>query len=142
MAATVSTTKYFTANLPPPSKLDFSNGAELQQNWTRFKRQWKNYAIASRLKEENKEFQVAVFMTCIGDEGLDVLEGFRMSDEDSQDLDQIIGAFETFCVGELNEVFQSYNFHLRTQKEGESVDAYVTDLRQLAKKCNFAEKTE
>ena len=74
----------------------------------------------------------------IGDEGLDVLEGFRMSDEDSEDLDFIIQAFETFCVGEVNNVFQPYNFHQRSQKEGESVDAYVTDLRQLARKCNFA----
>ena len=140
MAASASTTKHFTANLPPPSKLDFSNRADLHQNWSRFKRQWRNYAVASRLKEENKDFQVAVFMTCIGDEGLDVFEGFRMSDEESQNLDQIIQAFETFCVGEVNEVFQSYNFHLRSQKEGESVDAYITDLRQLARKCNFAEE--
>ena len=60
-----------------------------------------------------------------------------MSDEDSQDLDHIIQASETFCVGEVNEVFQSYNFHQRSQKECESVDAYATDLIQLARKCNF-----
>ena len=100
MASSGSTNKHFTANLPPPSKLDFSNRAELHQNWSRFKRQWIKYAVVFRLKDENKEFQVAVFMTCI-----DVLEGFRMSDEDSQDLDHIIQAFETFCVGEVNEIF-------------------------------------
>ena len=140
MASSRSTTKHFTPNLPPPSKLDFSNRADLHQNWSRFKRQWRNYAVASRLKEENEEFQVAVFMICIGDEGLDVLEGFRMSDVDSQDLDHIFRAFEKFCVGEVNEVFQSYNFHQRSHKEGESVGAYVTDFRQLARKCNFAEE--
>ena len=140
MASSGITTKHFTANLPPPSKLDFINRADLHQNWSRFKRQWRNYAIASRLKEENKEFQVKVFMTCIGDEGLDVLEGFRMSDVDSQDLNHIIQVFETFCVGEVNKVFQPYNFYQRSQKEGESVDAYVTDLRQLTRKCNFAEE--
>ena len=61
-----------------------------------------------------------------------------MSDEDSQNLDHIILAFETFCVGEVNEVFQSYNFHQRSQKERESFDAI--DLRELARKCNFAEE--
>ena len=61
-----------------------------------------------------------------------------MSDEDSQDLDHIIQTKETFCVGEVNEVFQSYNFHQRSQKGGESVDAYVTN--KLARKGNFAEE--
>ena len=68
-------------------------------------------SIASRLQEEPAEFQSAVFMTCIGDEALDVLEGLPLSTEDRLDLSKIINAMETFCIGERNEVFESYTFH-------------------------------
>ena len=132
--------KRFTSNLPPPKKLDLTARGEVPQSWKRFKRQWTNYSIASRLQEEPAEFQSAVFMTCIGDEALDVLEGLPLSTEDRLDLSKIINAMETFCIGERNEVFESYTFHKRNQKLGESIDAYFTELKQMARKCDFQDE--
>ena len=79
-------------------------------------------------------------MTCIGDEALDVLEGLPLSTEDRLDLSKIINAMETFCIGERNEVFESYTFHQRNQKLGESIDAYFTELKQMARKCDFQDE--
>ena len=90
--------KRFTSNLPPPKKLDLTARGEVPQSWKRFKRQWTNYSIASRLQEEPAEFQSAVFMTCIGDEALDVLEGLPLSTEDRLDLSKIINAMETVIL--------------------------------------------
>ena len=79
-------------------------------------------------------------MTCIGDEALDVPEGFPLSTEDRLDLSKIINAMETFCIGERNEVFESYTFHKRNQKLGESIDACFTELKQIARKCDFQDE--
>ena len=35
--------------------------------------------------------------------------------------------------------FERYNFNMRVQQEGETVDAYVTTLKTLAKTCNFGQ---
>ena len=50
---------------------------------------------------------------------------------------KIIEKFDQFTIGELNETFERYTFNSRNQEENESIDAYVTTLRTLAKTCNF-----
>ncbi|XP_067023901.1 uncharacterized protein [Acropora muricata] len=54
---------------------------------------------------------------------------------DKDDIDIVITKFEEYCV----ETFQRYNFNMRVQQEGETVDAYVTALKTLAKTCNFGQ---
>ena len=54
-----------------------------------------------------------------------------------QDLGKIIEKFEDFCVCETYEAHESYKFHLRRQEPSETIEAYISSLRQLAKNCNF-----
>ena len=128
-------------NIPVPSKLVVVG--DLATNWKRFKRSWSNYEIAARLKdptrpEENKTLRTATFLTCLGSDGLDIFDGFTFeSDTDKDDIDIVIKKLEEYCIGQKNEIFERYNFNVRVQQEGESVDAYFTALRTLAKTCNF-----
>ena len=43
-------------------------------------------------------------------------------------------------MGSTHEAFESYKFHVRSQEQSETIDAYVAELRKLAKGCNFAEQ--
>ena len=54
-----------------------------------------------------------------------------------QDLGKIMEKFEDFCVGETHEAYDSYKFHLRRQEPSETIEAYISSLRQVAKNCNF-----
>ena len=129
--------KRFTANIPAPSKLETTSG-NIAQNWKRYKRSWQNYSVASRLAEERDEFQCAVFLATIGEDALDIFDGFKFRNEaDKQNLPIVIQKFEEFCIGKTNEVYESYKFHLRKQEQDESIEAYVASLRQLARTCNF-----
>ena len=57
--------KQFTANVPARDKMCLEGN--LSQNWKRFKRQFGNYCIASRLsREEGENYQVAVFLAVFG----------------------------------------------------------------------------
>ena len=49
----------------------------------------------------------------------------------------ILTRFEKFCIGTTHEAFESYRFHVRTQEQHETIDAYVAELRKLARGCNF-----
>jgi len=128
-------------NIPLPSKLEV-NG-DLATNWKRFIRSWSNYEIAARLKNpakpnENKPLRTATLLTCLGSDALDIFDGFSFTNEDEQqDIDIIIAKFEEYCVGQRNETFERYNFNIRAQQEFETIDAYVTALKVLAKTCNF-----
>ena len=129
--------RQYTANVPLPSKLNVSDGC-LSHNWKKFKRQFQNYRVASRLDKEPNEFQSAVFLATVGEDAMDIFDGFEFEQEaDMQDPGKIMETFEEFYVGETHEAYESYKFHLRRQEPSETIEAYISSLRQLAKNCNF-----
>ena len=131
--------RHFTANIPAPSKLDLQGHVET--SWRKFKRQWQNYAVASRLDKEEKDYQCAVFLACIGEDALEVFDGLPFAEgENKEDIDLVIKKFEEFCIGTTCEAYESYKFHKREQETGENIDAYVAALRRAAKTCNFKEE--
>ena len=130
-------------NLPLPAQLSLTGN--LATNWKRFQRAWKNYEIAARLKDPsnstlNKELRTATLLTCIGSDALDVYDAFVFeTPEQGKDIDIVLEKFEQYCIGETNETYERYRFNKCDQKEHETIDAYVTSLRTLAKTCNFGQ---
>ena len=128
-------------NIPLPSKLELSGN--LATNWKKFHRAWNNYEIAARLKDPehpdvNKSLRTATLLTCIGSDALDVYDGLVFeSEEQKKDIDVVLQQLQHYCIGETNEIYERYKFNKRDQELNESVDAYVTALRTLAKMCNF-----
>ena len=135
--------KKFSGQIPAPSKLALEDDSCLAENWKRFKRSWNNYEIASNLKAESKEYRCAVFQTMIGDAALQKLEGFAFGENESEnDIDVVLNKFEEFCVGSTHEAFESYRFNVRNQQTNETIDAYVAELRKLAKGCNYGDQED
>ena len=128
-------------NIPLPSKLELTR--DLATNWKKFHRAWNNYEIAARLKDPenptvNKPLRTATLLTCIGSDALDVYEGLQFANEDDKkDIDVVLQKLQRCCIGETNEIYERYRFNKRDQEPNESLDAYVTALRALAKTCNF-----
>ena len=73
----------FQTKLSLPSRLELTGN--LAVNWKRFQRAWKNYEVASRLKDLGMEMRTATFLTCIGSDALDILEGLDFEDESQRD---------------------------------------------------------
>ena len=82
--------------------------------------------------------RTATFLTCVGADALELFDGFHFQDEnDKTDIDKVIEAFETFCIGQTNEIYERYTFNRRDQEVNENIDSYVACLRSLAKTCKF-----
>lgn len=123
-------------NIPVPQVLNLTGNLSL--NWKKFKRRWDNYEIASKLKEQSKEVRTATLLTCIGTDAVDIYDGLSFtSEEEKRDIDIVLQKLEAFCVGETNETYERYCFNKRDQVPDETFDAFLANLRTLAKSCNF-----
>ena len=123
-----------TPGILPPGKLNMA------ENWKVWKQLMSNCVIIAKLGTQPPEYKVALFLHCIGIDMLKIFNGFQFdSPDDRNNLSKIIEKFDQYTIGELNETFERYNFNSRNQEENESIDAYVTALRTLAKTCNFCD---
>ena len=96
--------------------------------------------VIAKLDSQSSEYNVALFLHCIGVNALKIFNGFQFDrPKDKNDMAKIIEKFDQFTIGELNETFERYTFNSRNQEENESIDAYVTALRTLSKTCNFCD---
>ena len=76
-----------------------------------------------------------------GSEALEVYNTFKWdADGDYKKVDKIMEKFERYCNPRKNLTFEGHSFFFsRNQHEGKSMDAYVTDLRNKASRCECAE---
>ena len=96
--------KYQASGIPIPQKLKIDNDSDMETNWKRFKRAWDNYEIATGLKTESNEYRCAVLLTCIGDAAVEVLEGFKFEEEESdRDIEVVLTKFEQYCFGSTHQ---------------------------------------
>ena len=124
--------------LKPPGKLNTSGN--LADAWKSYKQVWENYCLISGLNSQTEEYKVAFFLHCLGTEGLKIYNGFQFDNEpDRKILAKVLEKFDEFTLGQTNETYERYVFNSRNQEEQESIDAYVTVLRNLAKSSNFCE---
>ena len=120
--------------MPKPLKTE----GNLASNWKKFKRAWDNYAIVARLNRFEEEFKTATFLSCIGEEAMEIFEGLDFASEDERTkFDIVVKKFQDLCLGETNETYERFLFNSRQKNETETVDQYITALRTLAKTCNF-----
>ena len=46
---------------------------------------------------------------------------------------------EKYCLGETNVIYERFRFNQKAQREGESFDQFLTDLKELANTCQFGQ---
>ena len=125
--------------IQPPGKLNITTGP-IAETWKTWKQVWNNYSVISSLATCPEEFRVALFLHCIGPDALKVYNGLPFATKDERrKLDTIIERFDEYAQSELNETYERYKFNSRMQEDEENIDAYVVDLRTLAKNCGFCE---
>ena len=59
--------------------------------------------------------------------------------EDNEDIRTIIEKFDKYIIGETNETYERYVFNKREQKPEESVELYISALKDLIRSCNFCD---
>ena len=124
--------------LEPPKSLILTGN--LAENWRSFKQQFEIYQIASGLDKKDGKVQAMALLHVVGIEALEVYNTFQWDTEgDNVKVDKIMEKFERYCNPRKNLTFERHSFFSRNQQEGETIDAYVTELRNKAHRCEFSD---
>ena len=126
----------------PPTPLCFSGNQNLAEEFKRWEQKFNYFLMASGKHEKDKKIQVAVLLTCIGDDGLDVFNNFVWANaEDKDDLKKVLQKFHDYCEPRKNSLIERYKFWQISQGDG-TIDEFVTELRTKSKNCDFGDQKE
>jgi hypothetical protein len=79
-------------NLQPPEQFDFKRPNE----WTRWKKRFEQFRIASGLSADTAERQISTLLYCLGEEAEAVLSSTNPADADRKAYDKVLGKFDAF----------------------------------------------
>jgi transposase InsO family protein len=115
--------------------------AEVSHRWLRWQKSFKRYYIASGLNKKSKDVQSNTLLHLIGEDAADIYETFTFitegeNKEDKDNIDTIIAKYEELFNPKKRITYLRFKFFTRRQGE-ETFDKFITDLRRLAKPCEF-----
>ncbi len=126
--------------LQPPSALSLQGN--LAENWKVWLQKFELYLIASGVAEKSETVQCATFLHIAGEEAIKVYNTFQFTAEEVNKIDELKKKFKEYCEPRKNLPYIRHMFFMRAQGTGETIDAYVTDLKHKAKDCEFADLTD
>ena len=59
------------------------------------------------------------------------------SPDDAKKIAAVVSKFEEYCIPRENTIYERFLFFTRDQRESETVDQYLMELRQIAANCDF-----
>ena len=137
-AAMAGQAPFSNTQVPLPPKLSIER--DMASAWRKWRQIWDSFELVSGLDQRPNKFRVATFVTCIGPDALDIYNGLPFEeDSHKEDISRVLQLMEKYCIGETNTIYERYVFNNRSQDNGESFDAYVSTLRQLASSCDFGD---
>ncbi len=140
--------------LKQPETVSFTGN--IDANWKSFKQRFSLYMTAIGADTKSDGRKVALLLTCTGQQAIDVYNTFDLPDEvvitparDSvpavirgPKYETVLGRFDAYCAPRTNETYERYIFRCRRQGEGETFDAFVTDLKLKSRTCNYGDLSE
>lgn len=122
-----------SVQLSHPEPFDFTNPSE----WPRWIRRFERFRLASGLEEQSEEYQVNSLLYSMGDAADDILGVLPLTAGNKKKYDVVKAAFEQYCMGKHNVIFERAQFNMRCQQEGESAETFITAVHKLAENCSF-----
>lgn len=109
--------------------------------WKNWKEQFKMFLRATNLEGEPDKRTVALLLHHMGPESFQIANSFNINLDDVK-YDVLVAKFDIYYVPKLNIAMERHKFFSRKQNDGESLESYVTILKNLSKSCEFGSLRE
>ncbi len=131
-----SVSAHIAANIPPPSPMNM-NG-DWSDNWDLFRAEFEDYALVMGLAEKTKEVQAATLRSVMGPECRHVYRhNLNLTAAQQGDVKTILESLDVYFKPAKNVIYERYVFGCCKQEERESIDNFVTRLREKAATCDY-----
>lgn len=121
------------------SKLDFSAG-NLSSAWTRFKGQFKIYALAKSQSKLAVDEQIANMLLCMGQESVEIYNQFVYDDDQHKlTLANVISDFDRHFQPVKNVIYERMIFHQISQKPSQSIHQFITETQSQVIHCDYGD---
>ena len=123
--------------VPPPLDIE-----ELKGSFEIWHQQWNIFlalsTINTALPQHNRpEYIANILLSCLSNATLKVVLTMGLVPAELKDADIIIGKLQERCNAGRNCHVWRQKFSSRVQRDTESADSWLSDLRDLARKCEF-----
>jgi len=127
-------------NLPPPKPLVVDDN--LASNWKQWKKVWQRYEIVTGIYKQENLVRVSTLLSVIGEEAVKAFDTFAWGEGQSENsISDVLAKFDEYCEPRTQVIYERYRFSNCKQEPGESISAYVTELRVIAENCAHDEIT-
>lgn len=131
-------TRKMEPSLRPPEPLSIDGN--LSVNWKRFKRSFDIFMCAADLKGKNDEIKINTLLNTIGPEAVEIFDSLELTDDERKKFEDVLKAIEKFCMPKKNQIYERFLFYQRKQKDGETFDSFLIDIKRLVRTCEFKEQ--
>ncbi|XP_072403203.1 uncharacterized protein [Diabrotica undecimpunctata] len=120
--------------LPPDFDIQGQNAAT---TWKFWKISFKDYLVATGKDQSSDNIKLAILRNIIGAESARIMCTIAILDGTGEPYKYMMEQLKVYVNPRANEVFERYKFLSRNQKEGESFEHYLTEVKHLVKYFNF-----
>ncbi|KAG5866876.1 hypothetical protein JTB14_002982 [Gonioctena quinquepunctata] len=87
--------------------------------------------------QKGGDVQCAQLLTLIGEDGVRIYNMFSFTEEEKDKLTMLIDKLDKHFNAKKNLTYQRHKFLTCQQREGESIEQYITELKNLAIGCEL-----
>lgn len=118
------------ATVGPPEQFDFTEPAE----WPIWRQRFFRFRVAAKLDKESGEVQVNSLLYSMGRDAEPIYGSFvfpAATETKNPQFDLVVRKFDEHLVPKKNVIHECAFFHRRSQRAGETVEAFVQRLYEL-----------
>lgn len=119
------------------SPMDFSGN--LAENWRLWKQKFENYLLATEISRKSDPVKIAQLLHFIGEEGFHIYNSFSIDNPAELKLKDVLDKFEEHFLPRKNLAYERFKFFTRKQATNETIEQYITDLKNKAQSCEFGD---
>ena len=103
---------------------------------------FRSLQMCDKAKKEDEELQINALIYAMGKEAEHIFKAFTFEEGCQKKFNVVSKKFEEHFVPKRNIIHERACFHRRVQKDGESVEAFIRNLYELAEHCEFGPKRD
>ena len=118
----------------PPQKFDFTRPNE----WPKWRQSYQRFHSCTEMKKKDGTVQVDSLLYAMGPEAETIVAQLALTADESKNFDAVITKLNDYFKPKTNVIHERARLNQRVQKEGETSQAFISSLYELAENCGYS----